>query len=172
MGPRLDTSFLATLIWHHKTNKRNPIIEKEVKEHAIALSHIPYQAIYNMKIIVLLSVLPIATAVGPFVPFPHEPFGIYKQRQWVDLCFGIWYGLVYRWNVTLLSWRAHISRLSRSEINVVRVDQSRQFSFMSFIYCRYHIKRRSKPLLTWLLSCNLLQIKCRRSRRDEKGHPN
>lgn len=34
-----------------------------------------------MKIIVFLTALPIATAVGPFVPFPYEPFGIYKQRQ-------------------------------------------------------------------------------------------
>ena len=77
-----DTSFLATLCRHHKTNKRNPIIEKEANEqHVIALSHIPYQPDYIMKIIVLLSVLPIATAVGPFVPFPYEPFGIYKQRQ-------------------------------------------------------------------------------------------
>ena len=34
-----------------------------------------------MKIIVFLTALPIATAVGPFVPFPYEPFGIYKQQQ-------------------------------------------------------------------------------------------
>lgn len=33
-----------------------------------------------MKITVLLSILPVATAAGPFVPWPYEPFGIYKQR--------------------------------------------------------------------------------------------
>ena len=100
--PRHDTSFLATLC-RHKTNKRNPIIEKEANEqHVIALSHIPYQPDYIMKIIVLLSVLPIATAVGPFVPFPYEPFGIYKQRQWVGLCAEISSGLTYRWKCDIV----------------------------------------------------------------------
>ena len=100
--PRHDTSFLATLC-RHKTNKRNPIIEKEANEqHVIALSHIPYQPDYIMKIIVLLSVLPIATAVGPFVPFPYEPFGIYKQRQWVGLCAEISCGLTYRWKCDIV----------------------------------------------------------------------
>ena len=35
--PRLDTSFLATLC-RHKTNKRNPITEKEANEDAISIT--------------------------------------------------------------------------------------------------------------------------------------
>ena len=81
-GDGLDMTPPFSLLYAAIKRKRNPIIEKEANEqHVIALSHIPYQPDYIMKIIVLLSVLPIATAVGPFVPFPYEPFGIYKQRQ-------------------------------------------------------------------------------------------
>ena len=133
--PRHDTSFLATLC-RHKTNKRNPIIEKEANEqHVIALSHIPYQPDYIMKIIVLLSVLPIATAVGPFVPFPYEPFGIYKQRQWVGLCAEISCGLTYRWKCDIVVVEdTRISRLSRSEINVLFASINRYSSHSCHLF--------------------------------------
>ena len=83
----LDTS-LFTYSPPHKTNKRNSITQK--RSQRIQASLVPTTRSIDkakMKITVLLSILPVATAAGPFVPWPYEPFGIYKQRQWVILSF-------------------------------------------------------------------------------------
>ena len=148
-----DGDLLMASTWHlllailcrHKTIKRNPITEKEANEDAISitLSHIRYQPNTIQYEDYRFPHRPShCHRSGPFRPIPLwavwnlQAATVSRSMRgdflWFDISVEVWH--------CCCGGHAHLSFITEWNQCSVRIDQSLQFSFLSFIYCRHHIK--------------------------------